>query len=35
VFKGDSQNKNALRGEVVSKASEDGKPLIRVKMGLK
>ena len=35
VFKGDSQNKNTRRVEVVAKASEDGKALIRVKMGLK
>ena len=35
VFKGDSQNKNTRRVEVVATASEDGKALIRVQMGLK
>ena len=34
-FKGNSMNKNARRVEVVATASEDGKALLRVKMGLK
>ena len=34
-FKGNSVNKNAKRVEVVATASEDGKALIRVQMGLK
>jgi hypothetical protein len=34
-FKGNSMNKNARRVEVVATASEEGKALLRVKMGLK
>ena len=34
-FKGNSMNRNARRVEVVATASEDGKALLRVKMGLK
>ena len=34
-FKGNSMNKNSRRVEVVATASEEGKALIRVSMGLK